>query len=133
MPAPGPVREDVMLVVNSRIRIPPAELEFTYARSSGPGGQNVNKVSSKALLRWNVTGSPSLPADVRERFLKKNTSRLTTEGDILITSQRLARSVAQRGRLPGEAAGHAAAGRHGARTAQADAPHSRVARTTIGA
>jgi len=77
-----------MLVVNSRIRIPVAELGWTFARSSGPGGQNVNKVSSKAVLRWRVTESPSLPADVRERFLLRYASRLTTEGDLLITSQR---------------------------------------------
>ena len=77
-----------MLVVNSRIRIPADELGWTFARSSGPGGQNVNKVSSKAVLRWRVTESPSLPADVRERFLLRYASRLTTEGDLLITSQR---------------------------------------------
>jgi ribosome-associated protein len=77
-----------MLVVNSRIRIPPEELEFSYARSSGPGGQNVNKVSSKAQLRWAVTRSPSLPADVRERFVTRYASRLTGDGDLLITSQR---------------------------------------------
>jgi ribosome-associated protein len=77
-----------MLVVNSRIRIPDAELGWTFARSSGPGGQNVNKVSSKAVLRWRVTESPSLPPDVRERFLSRYASRLTTEGDLPITSQR---------------------------------------------
>jgi ribosome-associated protein len=77
-----------MLVVNSRIRIPDAELGWTFARSSGPGGQNVNKVSSKAVLRWRVVDSPSLPPDVRERFLSRYASRLTTEGDLLITSQR---------------------------------------------
>jgi ribosome-associated protein len=74
--------------VSSRLKIPVAEFEFTYARSSGPGGQNVNKVASKALLRWNVATSTSLPADVRDRFLRKYASRLTNEGDLLITSQR---------------------------------------------
>jgi ribosome-associated protein len=77
-----------MLVVNSRIRIPRSEFELSFARSSGPGGQNVNKVSSKALLRWPVMASPSLPADVRERFLSKFGSRLTTEGELVVTSQR---------------------------------------------
>ena len=77
-----------MLVVNSRVRIPKDEFDFSYARSSGPGGQNVNKVNSKAILRWSVTRSPSLPADVRERFARRFASRLTTEGDLLITSQR---------------------------------------------
>ena len=49
-----------MLVVNGRLRIPLKEFDFTFARSSGPGGQNVNKVNTKAMLRWDVTGSPSL-------------------------------------------------------------------------
>lgn len=77
-----------MLIVNSRLQIPLSEFEFTYARSSGPGGQNVNKVNSKALLRWPVSRSPSLPPDVRERFLRRFASRLTTEGELLISSQR---------------------------------------------
>jgi ribosome-associated protein len=75
-----------MLVVNSRIRVPLEELEFTYARSGGPGGQNVNKVNSKAVLRWRAVANTSLPPDVRGRFLSKFASRLTTDGDILITS-----------------------------------------------
>jgi ribosome-associated protein len=77
-----------MLTVNAQIQIPDSEFEWTYARSSGPGGQNVNKVSSKAVLRWNVLASPSLPPEVRARFLSRYGSRLTTEGDLLITSQR---------------------------------------------
>ena len=77
-----------MLQVNGRIRIPEDEFEFTYARSSGPGGQNVNKVNSKALLRWPVTVSPSLPEEVRGRFIQRYRSRLTEAGEILISSQR---------------------------------------------
>lgn len=77
-----------MLTVNAQIQIPDSEFEWTYARSSGPGGQNVNKVSSKAVLRWNVLASPSLPPEVRARFMSRYGSRLTTEGDLLITSQR---------------------------------------------
>lgn len=76
------------LAVNSRLRIPLAEFEFTFSRSSGPGGQNVNKVSSKALLRWPLRTSPSLPEAVRGRFLQKHGNRVTTEGDLLISSQR---------------------------------------------
>jgi ribosome-associated protein len=77
------------LVVNSRIRIPRAEFELAFARSSGPGGQNVNKVNSKVQLRWAVSQSPSLPADVRERFLARFASRLVGEGrELLVVSQR---------------------------------------------
>ncbi len=77
-----------MLIVNSRIRIPESELQWTFARSSGPGGQNVNKVSSKAVLRWHAAGSASLPKEVRERFLARFASRLTTTGELIISSQR---------------------------------------------
>lgn len=75
------------LQITSRIVIPDEELAFSFARSSGPGGQNVNKVNSKATLRWNVTASAALPDDVRSRFLKLYASRLTNDGEILITSQ----------------------------------------------
>lgn len=76
------------LRVNSRLQIPLAEFEFTFARSSGPGGQNVNKVNSKALLRWPVRASAALPEAVRGRFLQAFGTRVTSEGDLLISSQR---------------------------------------------
>lgn len=77
-----------MIAVNDRLVIPDAELQFTFTRSSGPGGQNVNKVNSKANLRWNVQESPSLSDDLRARFIAKFRSRLTQEGELVITSQR---------------------------------------------
>ena len=77
-----------MLVVTDRIQIPLRELDFTFVRSSGPGGQNVNKVSTKATMRWSATVSPSIPDSVRGRFLTKYRRRITKEGDIVITSQR---------------------------------------------
>jgi len=77
-----------VLTVNSRIHIPHEEFEFSFARSGGPGGQNVNKVNSKALLRWPVARSGALPEDVRGRFLAKYQRRLTGQGEVLITSQR---------------------------------------------
>ena len=77
-----------MLIISPKLQIPLREFEFTFARSSGPGGQNVNKVSSKATLRWPLLRSPSLPEPVRQRLLEKLSSRLTTAGELLITSQR---------------------------------------------
>ncbi len=54
-----------MLVVTRQLQIPLAEFEITFVRSSGPGGQNVNKVNSKAVLRWDVRGSRCLTDEVR--------------------------------------------------------------------
>ena len=77
-----------MLVVNPRLKIPLREFEITLARSSGPGGQRVNKVSTKAQLRWSVARSPSLPESVRQRLLVAMRRRITAEGELLIVSQR---------------------------------------------
>jgi ribosome-associated protein len=77
-----------MLRVPPNIEIPDDELKFTFVRSSGPGGQNVNKVNSKAALRWNVFASTGLPDAVRARFLERFQNRLTAEGDLVIVSQR---------------------------------------------
>lgn len=77
-----------MLVVTPEININEAELEFTFARSSGPGGQNVNKVNSKAVMRWLVVESDCLPLGVRVRFMEKFGSQLTNEGALIITSDR---------------------------------------------
>ena len=77
-----------MLIINKELKIPLREFRFTFSRSSGPGGQNVNKVNTKALLRWSVAGSPSLPEAVRKRLLAKYGRRVTSEGDLLISSQR---------------------------------------------
>lgn len=77
-----------MLDINDRIRIPEEEFSWSFVRSGGPGGQNVNKVASKAVLRWNLTASPSVPDDVKGRLRERLPSRITNEGDLLITSQR---------------------------------------------
>ncbi len=76
------------LEINSRFRIPLSELEFAFARSSGPGGQNVNKVSSKAQLRWRPAESPSIPEELRFRVLSRLEPKLTVDGDLLVISQR---------------------------------------------
>lgn len=77
-----------MLEVTPELRIPRDEFRFRYVRSSGPGGQNVNKVASKAVLRWAVTTSPSLPEAVRQRFVARFGGRLTAEGELVLASQR---------------------------------------------
>ncbi len=77
-----------MLIVTNRIQIPLRELCFRFARSSGPGGQNVNKLNTKATLHWSVTRSGALPADVRDRFIGRYRGRMTKAGQIVITSQR---------------------------------------------
>jgi ribosome-associated protein len=76
------------LVVTPRLKIPLDEFRFTFSRSGGPGGQNVNKVNSKATLRWQARGSPSLSAEVRARMESRYRRRITEQGELLITSQR---------------------------------------------
>ena len=74
-----------MLDVDGKLQIPLGEFDLSFARSSGPGGQNVNKVNSKVVLYWGVGQSPSLPEPVRQRFLQKFYRRIAT-GDVLVMS-----------------------------------------------
>jgi ribosome-associated protein len=76
-----------MLEVTPAVRIPLDEFEWSFARSGGPGGQNVNKVASKAILRWDFDRSPSVPDDVKARFRERFPSRLTTEGELVLSSE----------------------------------------------
>jgi len=76
-----------MLRVTDTISIDDSELTESFVRSSGPGGQNVNKVSSAVQLRFDVRGSPSLPNDVALRLMRLAGKRLTKDGVIVIIAQ----------------------------------------------
>lgn len=77
-----------MLTITPECQIPLRELNFHFVRSSGPGGQNVNKVNSKAVLTWNLLSSPSVPEAIRQRLATQQKRRLSKEGELIITSQR---------------------------------------------
>ena len=77
-----------MLRVTDTISIDDSELSESFVRSSGPGGQNVNKVSSAVQLRFDVRHSPSLPNDVALRLMRLAGKRLTKDGVIVIVAQR---------------------------------------------
>lgn len=64
-----------------------SELEFVTSRSSGPGGQNVNKVNTKVTLRWPVIASVILSSEERETITQKLASRITLEGELVISAQ----------------------------------------------
>ena len=74
------------VTVTPHLTIPAGELAIAFARSGGPGGQNVNKVSSKVELRWNLRDSAAPSATDRELLLEKLASKLTTEGELIVTS-----------------------------------------------
>ena len=73
-----------MIEVTPSISIDESELHFDYIRSSGPGGQNVNKVNSAVQLRFDIIRSASLPPDVKERLARLAGSRVTENGILII-------------------------------------------------
>ena len=77
-----------MIRVTDSISLDDSELTEDFVRSSGPGGQNVNKLSTAVQLRFDVRHSPSLPNDVALRLMRLAGSRLTKAGVLVITAQR---------------------------------------------
>jgi ribosome-associated protein len=77
-----------MLRINDHIAIDESEIEESFIRASGPGGQNVNKLATAVQLRFDVRHSPSLPHEVRARLERLAGRRLTRDGVLVITAQR---------------------------------------------
>lgn len=74
------------LQISANIIIPSRDLSVSYARSGGPGGQNVNKVASKAILRFRPRECDAIPIEIRARIIEKLAARLTNEGEIIISA-----------------------------------------------
>jgi ribosome-associated protein len=77
-----------MIEISSTVSINDDEIQIDFIRASGPGGQNVNKVSSAAQLRFDLRSSPSLAPDVKERLARIAGSRLTEQGVLIIEAKR---------------------------------------------
>jgi ribosome-associated protein len=84
----APDESTMPLTIDTSLTIPDDELEVSFARSGGAGGQNVNKVSSKVLLRFHFGASRALSFEDKARLWAKLATRLTDEGDLLVTSDK---------------------------------------------
>lgn len=85
-----------MISITSTISIPDDELIFTFTRSGGPGGQNVNKVSTRVTLCFDVRQSPSLPDYARQRILARLANRINKEGVLRVVAQTTRSQAANR-------------------------------------
>ncbi len=85
-----------MIQVTPEIALDETEIAFDFVRSSGPGGQNVNKVATAAQLRFNAANSASLPPEVRQRLLSVAGRRFNKNGTLIINAQRFRTQAANR-------------------------------------
>lgn len=77
-----------MIWITEKVQIPEDEYELSFARSSGPGGQNVNKVSSKTTLKWNIDNTQSLRIEVIARFREMFGNRINNDGMVVVQSDK---------------------------------------------
>ena len=76
------------LIINARLTIADSEMQILHARSSGPGGQNVNKVNSKVTLRWSPKRCPGLNEGWRNRFIARFSNRINRDGLLVLHSEK---------------------------------------------
>ena len=76
------------MIISDTIQINETEFEWSFTASGGPGGQNVNKVATRAELRWNLEQTEALPLPVKMRLQEQQKNRITKEGELILTSQR---------------------------------------------
>jgi ribosome-associated protein len=76
------------LEIDANIHIPESELGWRFVRSGGPGGQNVNKVASKAVLSWDVANTSALAMEIKARLRTLQRRRINSDGVLIVTSQR---------------------------------------------
>ena len=91
-----PDASDPMIEVTKAVSIPESELRFTTTRSSGPGGQNVNKVETRVTLWFDVRGSQSLSPEQKGRVLRRLGTRINKEGVLRVVSQKTRNQAANR-------------------------------------